>query len=71
MDLAVGLIGYSASITLGLYVTLETRGAAARLFCWQDAGRVFKGKKMPGRMGGKRITTQNVKVYAFKCSVCE
>ena len=44
---------------------------AALLFCWQDAGRVFKGKKMPGRMGGKRITTQNVKVCAFKRSVCD
>ena len=25
-------------------------------------GRVFKGKKMPGRMGGQRITSQNLKV---------
>ncbi|WP_026448753.1 50S ribosomal protein L3 [Actinopolyspora mortivallis] len=25
--------------------------------------RVFKGKKMPGRMGGKRVTTQNLKVH--------
>jgi large subunit ribosomal protein L3 len=28
----------------------------------QDPGKVFKGKKMPGRMGGKRITTQNLRV---------
>ncbi|KAF9625875.1 hypothetical protein IFM89_027652 [Coptis chinensis] len=26
-------------------------------------GRVFKGKKMPGRMGGKQITVKNVWVY--------
>eukprot|EP00601_Ochromonadales_sp_CCMP2298_P034030 CAMPEP_0173355134 /NCGR_PEP_ID=MMETSP1144-20121109/17584_1 /TAXON_ID=483371 /ORGANISM="non described non described, Strain CCMP2298" /LENGTH=292 /DNA_ID=CAMNT_0014303785 /DNA_START=279 /DNA_END=1154 /DNA_ORIENTATION=+ len=26
----------------------------------QDPGRVFKGKKMPGRMGGDRITVQNL-----------
>ena len=25
-------------------------------------GRVFKGKKMPGRMGNERVTSQNVKV---------
>ena len=28
-------------------------------------GKVFKGKKMPGRMGGKRITVQNLKVVAL------
>ncbi|KAL9238098.1 hypothetical protein vseg_012569 [Gypsophila vaccaria] len=28
-----------------------------------DAGRVFKGKKMPGRMGGKQRTVKNVWVY--------
>ncbi len=27
-----------------------------------DPGRVFPGKKMPGRMGGKRVTTKCVKV---------
>jgi large subunit ribosomal protein L3 len=26
----------------------------------QDPGRVFKGKKMPGRMGGDRTTMQNL-----------
>ena len=25
-------------------------------------GRVFKGKKMPGRYGGQRVTVQNIKV---------
>lgn len=28
----------------------------------QDPGRVLKGKKMSGRMGGEHVTTQNVKV---------
>ncbi|MBN9333027.1 50S ribosomal protein L3 [Devosia sp.] len=28
----------------------------------QDPGRTFKNKKMPGHMGDRRITTQNVKV---------
>ena len=27
----------------------------------QDPGRVFKGKKMPGRMGAERVTTQNLR----------
>jgi large subunit ribosomal protein L3 len=25
-------------------------------------GRVFKGKKMPGRMGGRRVTSQNLRI---------
>ena len=28
----------------------------------QDPGRVFKGKKMAGRMGNKKVTTQNLKI---------
>lgn len=28
-------------------------------------GRVFKGKKMPGRMGNERVTTQNLTVHAI------
>lgn len=28
----------------------------------QSPGKVFKGKKMAGRMGGERVTTQNLKV---------
>ena len=28
----------------------------------QDPGRVFPGKKMPGRLGGKRRTSQNLKI---------
>ena len=29
----------------------------------QDPGKVFKGKKMAGRMGGKQITAQSLEVY--------
>ena len=29
----------------------------------QDPGRIWPGKKMAGRMGGKRVTTQNLKVH--------
>ena len=28
----------------------------------QDPGRVWKGKKMPGRMGNKRVTKQNLRI---------
>ena len=29
-------------------------------------GRVFKGKKMPGQMGSKRVTTQNLKIMQVR-----
>jgi len=29
-------------------------------------GRVFKGKKMPGQMGDKRVTTQNLKIVQVR-----
>ena len=29
----------------------------------QDPGKVWKGKKMAGRMGGKRVTVKNLQVY--------
>ena len=31
---------------------------------YQDPGKVFKGKKMPGRMGFKTITTEGLQVGA-------
>lgn len=34
----------------------------------QDPGRVFKGKKMPGRMGSERVTVQNLKVMKVSLS---
>lgn len=35
----------------------------------QDPGRVFPGKKMAGRLGGKRITTQNLAVVRVDTSL--
>ncbi len=34
--------------------------------CSATPGRVLKNKKMPGRMGGERITVQNLKVVAVR-----
>jgi len=34
----------------------------------QDPGRVFKGKKMAGRMGGRKVTKQNLKVIDIDVS---
>lgn len=31
----------------------------------QDPGKVFKGKKMPGRLGGKRVSVKNLEVLYF------
>lgn len=33
----------------------------------QDPGKVFKGKKMPGRMGGDRVTVQSLKILKVLC----
>jgi large subunit ribosomal protein L3 len=32
----------------------------------EHPGRVFKGKKMPGQMGGDRVTTQNLKIVQVR-----
>ena len=37
----------------------------------QDPGRVFKGKKMAGRMGGENITVQNLKILKVSCIYCK
>jgi len=44
----------------GVSVTHRSIGATGSR---QDPGKVFKGKKMPGRMGGKRVTKQNNKLF--------
>eukprot|EP00873_Tetraselmis_striata_P043430 jgi/Tetstr1/463694/TSEL_008555.t1 len=43
-------------------VSLAHRALGSTGAC-QDPGRVEKGKKMPGRMGGKQVTLQNAVVY--------
>ncbi|KAI7844183.1 hypothetical protein COHA_002318 [Chlorella ohadii] len=42
--------------------SLAHRAAGSTGAC-QDPGKVFKGKKMPGRMGGERVTVQNCQVF--------
>ncbi|MFQ5955681.1 MAG: 50S ribosomal protein L3 [Kiloniellales bacterium] len=44
-------------------VSLSHRAPGSTGQC-QDPGKVFKGKKMPGQMGGARITTQNLEVIS-------
>jgi large subunit ribosomal protein L3 len=36
----------------------------------QDPGRIWPGKRMPGRMGGKRVTTPSLKVSGIVVCVC-
>jgi large subunit ribosomal protein L3 len=36
--------------------------------CRKWPGRVFKGRKMPGRMGNRRVTTQNIRVAQVRAS---
>jgi large subunit ribosomal protein L3 len=45
--------------THGVSVSHRSLGSTGQR---QDPGRVFKGKKMAGHMGDRRITTQNLKV---------
>lgn len=41
----------------------KTHRAIGSTGACQDPGRVWKGKKMPGRMGSDRVTMQNLEVY--------
>lgn len=43
----------------GVSVSHRSHGSIGQC---QDPGKVFKGKKMAGQMGGERVTTQNLKV---------
>ncbi len=45
-------------------VSLKHRSAGA-IGSRQDPGRVWKGKKMPGRMGNKTTSIKNVKVLTI------
>ncbi|MBL8599740.1 MAG: 50S ribosomal protein L3 [Devosia sp.] len=45
--------------THGVSVSHRSHGSTGQR---QDPGRVFKGKKMAGHMGDRRVTTQNLKV---------
>jgi large subunit ribosomal protein L3 len=45
--------------THGVSVTHRAHGSTGQR---QDPGKVFKGKKMAGQMGGERVTTLNLEV---------
>src|SRR5690606_1169010 len=47
--------------THGNSVSHRTHGSTGQR---QDPGKVFKGKKMAGRMGATRVTTQNLEVVS-------
>ena len=46
----------------GVSVSHRSHGSTGQR---QDAGRVFKGKKMAGRMGGVRAVSQNLKILSY------
>lgn len=48
--------------THGVSVSHRALGSTGQC---QDPGKVFKGKKMAGQMGSKRITTQNLEIAAI------
>ena len=48
--------------THGVSVSHRALGSTGQC---QDPGKVFKGKKMAGQMGNKRITTQNLEIAAL------
>jgi large subunit ribosomal protein L3 len=45
----------------GVSISHRSHGSTGQC---QDPGRVFKGKKMAGHMGAKRVTTQNLEVIS-------
>lgn len=47
--------------THGVSISHRSHGSTGQC---QDPGKVFKGKKMAGHMGAKRITTQNLEIVA-------
>jgi large subunit ribosomal protein L3 len=47
--------------THGVSVSHRSHGSTGQR---QDPGKVFKGKKMAGHMGDRRVTTQNLKVVS-------
>ncbi len=54
-----GFSGLGASH--GVSVSHRSHGSTGHS---QDPGKIFKGKKMAGRMGGARVTTQNLEIVS-------
>ena len=48
--------------THGVSISHRSHGSTGQC---QDPGKVFKGKKMAGRLGNKRVTVQNLKVLSI------
>jgi large subunit ribosomal protein L3 len=46
--------------------THEVRRHVGSIGCRKFPGRVFKGQRMPGRMGGENVTVQNLKVVGVR-----
>lgn len=47
--------------THGVSISHRSHGSTGQC---QDPGRVFKGKKMAGHMGARRVTTQNIEIVS-------
>lgn len=47
-------------MTHGVSISHRSHGSTGQC---QDPGKVFKGKKMAGRMGNKNVTVKNLKVF--------
>ena len=46
--------------------THEVRRHVGSIGCRKFPGRVFKGQRMPGRMGGESVTVQNLQVVGVR-----
>jgi large subunit ribosomal protein L3 len=46
--------------------THEVRRHVGAVGCRKFPGRIFKGQRMPGRMGGTNVTVQNLQVVGVK-----
>lgn len=44
------------------FSSIDSNHVILFFFILQTPGKVFRGKKMPGRMGGKKTTTPSLKV---------
>ena len=54
--------GFSGLASHGVSVSHRSHGSTGQC---QEPGKVFKGKKMAGHMGDKRITAQNLRVVSI------
>ena len=55
-------MGYRGVQEVPIWVQVGMVTALTLFFVFKDPGRVWPGKRMAGRMGGVRVTTQSLKV---------